>query len=629
MTDTAAQVPSKFDVVIDGHGYIYHDAFTGGNSSNVPEKAVYTYTPTFIQRQNTQGDYGDNQQDFWLTFSQKDWSLGEGQRHESRVADGQRRYWVGTNVDVTSNIGQINIREAPTLVTTASAANSVCALVVGGTQNSSGIALSGSTNLWIANTSGTTNIGAHGVGAQPGTWGLAYDGTNLYLTTLSAGTVGIRKWTGTGFSTWSASGADAIAYHNNALYGLRFANGDLNTWDTGGTRTALFTWKDAAGTAVPLGNAGSAAQSKVFPFGGKLAILRTPVPGTNESKMNSEVWIYDGQGVSMIWKLPSGFKAFDAIESNGIILVSGVERGRAAASSSTTLYPSIYYYSNGTTGRVWISRSSSTVAPALCSWGNGFLFTDDGRSALMHYDIGFGCVETISDGVGNGDTSGFGVVMAATSEEALVARGSTSSYLYTGTGARATSATITSSLADFNSSLTKVFRGVKVEFDSASDGNGGSVDIAYRVGDVDGSYTTLQTGATSGTEYNLSSISGRSISIKVTLNKGTSTGGPALKRIYVRAVPVQSTFRFEKYVLNCTGRAEPGVNDPQYIELHDGSTHNLDGLEMATNLRSSYTLGTTISITDKFGTFTGIIEELKLTETRPNEFVSEVTVREV
>jgi len=55
------------------------------------------------------------------------------------------------------------------------------------------------------------------------------------------------------------------------------------------------------------------------------------------------------------------------------------------------------------------------------------------------------------------------------------------------------------------------------------------------VGDVDGSYTTLQTGAVSGTEYTLT---GRNISVKITLNKGTSTNGPVLKRHYIRAAPV-------------------------------------------------------------------------------------------
>jgi integrase len=55
------------------------------------------------------------------------------------------------------------------------------------------------------------------------------------------------------------------------------------------------------------------------------------------------------------------------------------------------------------------------------------------------------------------------------------------------------------------------------------------------VGDVDGSYTTLQTGAVSGTEYTLT---GRNISVKITVNKGTSTNGPVLKRHYIRAAPV-------------------------------------------------------------------------------------------
>ena len=48
----------------------------------------YAYSPTFVERANVQGDYGDNQQDFFMTFSQKDWSLGEQQRYFRRATTG-------------------------------------------------------------------------------------------------------------------------------------------------------------------------------------------------------------------------------------------------------------------------------------------------------------------------------------------------------------------------------------------------------------------------------------------------------------------------------------------------------------------------------------------------------------
>ncbi len=57
---------------------------------------------------------------------------------------------------------------------------------------------------------------------------------------------------------------------------------------------------------------------------------------------------------------------------------------------------------------------------------------------------------------------------------------------------------MTSSLSDFDSSLTKIFQGITVDYDEAGTGDGGSVDIAYRLNDLDGAYTSLQTGEGQG-----------------------------------------------------------------------------------------------------------------------------------
>jgi hypothetical protein len=171
--------------------------------------------------------------------------------------------------------------------------------------------------------------------------------------------------------------------------------------------------------------------------------------------------------------------------------------------------------------------------------------------------------------------------------------------------------------------LTKRFRSIEVEFDAATDGNGGSVDISYRTGDVDGSYTSLVTGATSGSENLLTNITGKSVSVKVTLNKGTSTLGPTLKRIKVRAVPVRPPFRKDKFVLNCQGR------DGNNIRLRDNSTHTKDGKAMATDLRTAATTTNPITIIDTFGSYTGVIESLELIEVQPEEFLAIGSFREV
>src|SRR3954464_12429951 len=105
---SAADVPGKFDVVINGQGYIFDASFDPSVVYRT-QKASFGYTPTFIERSNVQGDYGDNQQDFWLTGTQRDWSRGEGQTHFRSTGDqSSRRYFSATNVE--SNVeGQVSM----------------------------------------------------------------------------------------------------------------------------------------------------------------------------------------------------------------------------------------------------------------------------------------------------------------------------------------------------------------------------------------------------------------------------------------------------------------------------------------------------------------------------------------
>jgi hypothetical protein len=135
----------------------------------------------------------------------------------------------------------------------------------------------------------------------------------------------------------------------------------------------------------------------------------------------------------------------------------------------------------------------------------------------------------------------------------------------------------------------------------------------------------------SGTEYALTNITGRAISVKVTLNKGTSTAGPVLKRVSVRAIPQQLTgsgtvFRKDAFVIQCTGR-----DGKSPLVLRDETLHPKDGLQMAQELRTAASSTNPISVTDEFGTFTAVVENegFQLRRVRPNEFIAVVPVREV
>jgi hypothetical protein len=282
----------------------------------------------------------------------------------------------------------------------------------------------------------------------------------------------------------------------------------------------------------------------------------------------------------------------------------------------------VFFYASGTVGKLWEANTFGTTAgityPSLAPFDGGLVFNDDTTGSFLLYDPSTGGISTIGTYTVAGDTP----LMAATGSCFLHTRNQTIAYQAPDTTA-ATTGTVTSSLADFDSSLTKYFKAVKIDADIPANS---SIDIAYRLEDLDGSYTTVQTGAANGTEYTIGA-NGRAISIKVTLNKGTSTDGPTLKRVYVRAVPLPANFKRASYILNLTGR-----NGEQHAQCRDGSLHPKDGLELATSLRTALTSTTPVSITDRFGTFTGILEGgdgFELMEVRPEEFIARVRVREV
>jgi len=183
-TDLAADVPGKFDVIIDGYGYVTSRAV----DPNFPfrtQQVQLSYTQTFVERTNVSGSYGDNQQDFWLAISQKDWSLGEQLKFFR--TDQTSRYWRGQNVDVRTP-GQVTIRPAVKAVTFAGAVVTCCPK---GTQSGSLFA-SSATNLYEIDSTGTiTDKGAHGLGVAPATFGLVTDGLNAYLSALTGGSVGV------------------------------------------------------------------------------------------------------------------------------------------------------------------------------------------------------------------------------------------------------------------------------------------------------------------------------------------------------------------------------------------------------------------------------------------------------
>lgn len=601
----AYEVPSKYDLVIsdgsDTFGFVLYDPYTGGDSSNTPQKAVHSFSPNFVPRTNIQGNYGDDAQDFFFSFVQRDWSLGEQQRNAVDEANSPRRYWRGENVDVTEP-GRVSLRRAVQSVTFGGSVGPSTPR-----HKTSTVYTVSSSNLYsVVQTGTTTDIGAHGAASANSVFS---DGAEVFIDAL--------RYYGGSFSNFSSSAGHSLCWVNNALYGRNSSDNDLARWSTAGTISSLHSVVSVRGA----GGSGGYSQKdiSVTPYGGKLAFLVTAVPGGRAS-----LWLYDGTGSSKMADFPMGFFTKELFVDQGTLYIGGYWSRYSGATEE--FCPAIYYYLNGTIGLLWKSDTYSAAGkgPAMCSYESTVLFTDSVRGVIMCYNPATGGVHTIGTYT-TGSTKDY---ISSVGTFVLITKESTAAYLYPDDSDYASSGYVTSSLIDFDNSLNKLFRGIKVEFDDASDGNGGTVDIAYRVGDVDGSYTTLQTDVTSGTEYTIGSvgapISGRSISVKVTLNKGTSTRGPVLKRLHVRGVPEVNSYHRSKHVL-----ALHGKDGSQHVVLRDGSLEPIDGHELAMRLMDFAEANTLLNITDKFGTKLSTIESCEFSEIRPEEYVGEVVFREV
>ena len=217
---STADVPARYDVVVSlSNGNTYGFMLADEIEPNLPfrsHKAVYNITPTFIDRSNISGSYGDNKQDFFMTDAQHDWSLGEQQRYfvgTDTSGASQRRYWRGQGVDVTVP-GQVTMRQATKTLT--SLATTIAASCSNGPTKDQLVYLADATNMYAVDVTGYVwTTGSHGLGSSPTIpFGMCADDSHVYL---SASTV--RKWDGSSFTSFSATGCSYPVFLNNALTG--------------------------------------------------------------------------------------------------------------------------------------------------------------------------------------------------------------------------------------------------------------------------------------------------------------------------------------------------------------------------------------------------------------------------
>lgn len=611
MADTAADVPGKFDVIIDGHGYVFWNALM----QSLPfrnQRAAYYFYPTFLERTNISGNYGDESQAFWLTATQNDWSEGAGRRYfRSADSDLVRRYWSSANVDPVLIPGQVTLNaQMNDTIDFSEAIYGACSA-----DGDSGTVFCVSpTDLYFIQTVvGASYIigglGAHGCGNSPELWGMAFDGVNLFISSTKSSTNGVIKWDGSSFTTFSAQPADSLAFLNNTLFGYHRADSTLYTYDVAGSATASFTWKTADGNTYD-------SQGQLSPFGGQLLILRY-------SKV-TELWQYDGTGVALMTDFPDDFRGYEVKVVSGVVFISGlVNRGGS-------YYPTIYYFVNGELGQLWQATSSvltnENQYPTMAPYGDGLAFTDDTTGSVFQYDIAFGGVHQLGSTAVTTDPP----AMAGGPSMLIIARNREPLTWYPDI-VQPDTGSITTSLFDFDNSLLKVPRGISVEFDGDGDS---TIDIAYQYDSLDGSWTTLRAGAISGTEYVLPvGDTCHSIGVKVTFNLNTGTKGPTLKRIFVRAAPLLTTYRRVEYDLDLTGTPPTGGSTENAIPLRNGNWMPRTGQQQADNLQAAMISKIPVTITDRFGTYSAVFEQgpgiSEFDEVRPGEYVTKITVREV
>ena len=334
---------------------------------------------------------------------------------------------------------------------------------------------------------------------------------------------------------------------------------------------------------------------------------------------------------------------------DGIVYVSGSIPGNDAlvtSGNAFTYRAALWFYDGGDSGLLWQSnfmlQTQKRAGGAICVIDGGIVvFADHIAQRLMAYDSRTGGVFTLSTITDTPAGSNIppiwrleydpanSVIMAtwakdyAASADAQFTITSTQINRWRLRQSGASSGYVATSLFDFDSSLPKYFSGVTINGNLkpySGDASPGTFDIYYQLDGIDGAYTLLQSGATPGVEYSIGQ-SAHAISIKVVLNN-TSTYGPALTRISVRAAPIQQIFRQRAYVLAL-------LND---VNRKDGSEEPLTPAQQRKALETSLTKNVPIVVSDESMTSVKMVFDASNTEIRmirENEYIAFVYLREV
>ncbi len=434
LADTPQGV-DRYDVLIGGSGFmLYRDKPDNDQPSEHFQSYGddLTYSPVFIDRSNVQGDLGDNVQDFFMTFVQRDWSGGMGQKYFRQQADRERSFWDCKNVDCTTTPGSVRVG-ADTIkaaLSTGSSPNGLyCNMVY--FKNSGGGTVGPVEGMVKVEGAAATTVVAY----------YSVDATNWTLQTTSGAPLMVDC-------------VDMMTGDDGFIYCLEGTNGTTSTihrlaapatgatlaWDnttkvTGGYCTLITFWggniyvadRNAKLKQVAFGT--SAVQSIIHDFGAGKIVDMLPTPAgiyilyvTNMG--DYRLFRYDGASTTELARMPMGwhlqiphetfFTAEGAVAAqnsvhcmtsvDGVLYVTGLIPARDYVQSnrnSTNYRQALWFYASGNSGIIWASEVLNNShyrasGGAICQVRGGAVVWLDGTDdRIMQYDPATGGVSCI------------------------------------------------------------------------------------------------------------------------------------------------------------------------------------------------------------------------------------------
>ncbi len=424
LADTASAT-DNYDVVIGGTGFMLWRGQDDTEPSSLykQEPADYTYSPVFIERANVQGDLGDNAQDFYMTFTQRDWSGGLGQRYFRNQDPQKTMFWDGTNVMPTNIPGELRlgVQEVTASGVATSGTNYRVLqqfLYYLDTRNSM-LSARGFIIKFEAAFTNTTITYQHSRdgGATWTTQNVSSDfiptgkeggSTTITIHKIGGPSVATLAWDNSTKISGLSQGANALTYWNGFLY-----VGDQNA------RLIKVTSPSTTSTGSVIRDLG----------GGRIVqLLATPegIFMLYASPLGEyRVYLYNGTSVTQVYTLPTSFKSNFTVEQmvnyaatggayqtihamsyqDGVLYITGLMPTESYARSDRENCPLstvLCFYSAGNSGIIWQSDVYShhnyevgAGGASISCPGGMIVFADMPALRLMAYDTGTGGIAPI------------------------------------------------------------------------------------------------------------------------------------------------------------------------------------------------------------------------------------------